>query len=79
METTLEDIETAAGKLSAEERIELASRLLSSSLPPADEKLDQYWIDAARRRLSEVKAGKVHLIDGDKVLAKGRAIMNDEF
>jgi putative addiction module component (TIGR02574 family) len=67
-------------QLSDEERGKLAARLLQSLDPDADELSPEPWDDAwsveLDRRVREVRAGTVELIDGDETLAELDAIAN---
>ena len=55
--------------LPVEERAFIADSLLKSLNRP-DPEIDKNWIEVARRRLEEIRTGKVKSIPGDGVFAK---------
>ena len=55
--------------LPVEERAFIADSLLKSLNRP-DPEIDKKWIEVARRRLEEIRTGKVKSIPGDEVFAK---------
>ena len=55
--------------LPVEERAFIADSLLKSLNRP-DPDIDKKWIEVARRRLEEIRTGKVKSIPGDEVFAK---------
>lgn len=57
--------------LPVEERAFIADSLLKSLNMP-DEAIDKKWIEVAKRRLHELKSGKVQGIPGEEVFAKVR-------
>ena len=57
--------------LPVEERAVIADSLLKSLNPP-DPAIDQKWIAVAKRRLQEIRAGKVQPVAGEKVFARVR-------
>jgi putative addiction module component (TIGR02574 family) len=71
MPATLEEIQTEAMKLSAEERAELADRLWASLEPQAD--IDAAWDAEIERRLRQLEAGEVETIPHETVIAELRA------
>lgn len=54
--------------LPVEERAIIADSLLKSLNPP-DQDIDTKWIGVAKRRLQEIRTGKVKPIPGDEVFA----------
>lgn len=67
-------------KLPAEERGELASRLLRSLEPddgdePDAQEWDASWSTELDRRILEIRDGSVELVDGDDALAELREIV----
>ena len=69
---TVEQITSEVLALPDEARARLADRLVES-LDPADESyLHKVWADEARRRLDEVRSGRVKTIPGDEALAQVR-------
>lgn len=55
--------------LPVEERAVIADSLLKSLNPP-DHDIDKKWIATAKRRLQEIRTGKVKPIPGDEVFAE---------
>lgn len=55
--------------LPVEERALIADSLLRSLNKP-DESIDAKWTETARRRLEELRSGKVKPVPGEKVFAK---------
>jgi len=58
-----------AESLPVEERAIIIDCLLRTLNTPSPE-IDTIWIDTARRRLSELRSGKVKAIPGDEVFAR---------
>ncbi|MEM8964392.1 MAG: addiction module protein [Acidobacteriota bacterium] len=58
--------------LSDEDRAALASVLLRSLSPAAQEDIDRLWDEEAERRVGEIERGEVELLDGEQVLAELR-------
>ena len=56
--------------LPADQRIDLADRILESLNAPTDPEIDALWAVEAERRVKEIKDGQVELIPGDKVFAR---------
>jgi putative addiction module component (TIGR02574 family) len=76
--TRAEELLVAALELPEEERAEIADRLLDS-LPDkewlwedADPKWRAAWEAEIRRRIDDVRSGKVQLVDGEEVFRKLR-------
>lgn len=68
MLSTKELIEEAIS-LPVEERAIVVDSLLRSLNPP-NEEIDRKWAEVAKRRLSELRSGKVKAIPGDEVFTK---------
>ena len=65
------DIIHDAESLPVEERTIVVDSLLRSLNPP-DEEIDQKWADVAKRRLQELRSGKIKPVAGEDVFAKIR-------
>jgi len=64
-----EDIIQEAASLPVEERIIVVDSLLRTlNVPNPD--IDQEWVGIARRRLVELRSGRVNPVPGDKVFAR---------
>lgn len=63
------DIIREAESLPVEERVLVVDSLLRSLNAPEPER-DLKWAEIARRRLEELRAGRVQAIPGDEVFAK---------
>jgi putative addiction module component (TIGR02574 family) len=74
MSDTLEVLTKAALKLSADERAELAERLIASVEPP--EPLHPAWEAEIARRIAALDAGRTKTIPGDQVFAELRATLD---
>ena len=70
MPSTAEIIREAE-TLPVEERTLVVDSLLRSLNPPSPE-IDRQWADAARRRLEELRSGRVTPVPGEEVFAKIR-------
>jgi len=70
---TTADLRDAALSLSFEERAHLARELLESLDGNADPDVDEAWGRAIERRVREIRAGSVELVDGDEVHGAIRA------
>ena len=55
--------------LPVEERALIADTLLRTLNQPESE-VDQKWLPVARRRLNEIRSGKVKPVEGDEVFQK---------
>lgn len=67
----LETIAIEALKLSPEDRVELADRLLASVF--ADKHVEQAWADEIERRVQHIESGRAELISATDVIARIRA------
>jgi putative addiction module component (TIGR02574 family) len=65
MEWTAEDVESAALRLSREERAHLAGRLVVSL--NEDATVEQAWTEEIRRRVDELRSGAIQTIPGGQV------------
>ena len=68
MPSTVEIIRDAES-LPVEERALIVDTLLRTLNPP-DPEIDRKWAAVARRRLDELRSGKVQPVPGDEVFAK---------
>ncbi len=70
---SIDELTSAALKLSAAARARLAEELLASldALPTA--KVEQFWLEEASRREAELDSGAARLQPADEVLARARA------
>ncbi|MDD5557128.1 MAG: addiction module protein [bacterium] len=57
-----------AASLPVEERALVVDSLLRTLNPP-DAGTDNAWLDTAKRRLAELRAGRVQAVPGDQVFA----------
>lgn len=73
MTASLETVEEAALRLSAEDRAELIERLIDTVLPPPP--LHPAWEAEIARRVAEMDAGLVEGIPAEEVFAQMRAII----
>ncbi len=73
---TLEKVRSEALSLSESERAELAHSLVASLDGPADPDVEQAWDVEIQRRLSEVDAGTVQLIDREEFRRRMRERMS---
>ena len=69
---SLDEIEAAAARLSADEREELIQRLIELD-NPADPEVEAAWDDEIARRLEEVRSGKVQCIPYEEVMDEMQA------
>ncbi|MFH0795361.1 MAG: addiction module protein [bacterium] len=65
------DIIREASALPAEERALVIDSLLRTLTPP-DPEVERAWAAVARRRLEELRSGRVKPVPGDQVFAKIR-------
>ena len=64
--------------LPVEERADLASTLIDSLDAIIDENVEAAWQDEIRRRIEDVRSGKVSSIPWDDVREKARIILHDQ-
>lgn len=67
----MKEIIQEAASLPVEERAIVVDSLLKTLNPP-DAEIDAEWMKVAKRRLAELKSGKVIPVSGDQVFAKIR-------
>lgn len=70
MATSIQDVKAAALDLSAEDRAELAQRLLSSL--DRDPEVEAAWNEEIRRRIADLEAGRMTTIPAEEVFAEAR-------
>jgi putative addiction module component (TIGR02574 family) len=71
MSTRVQAVEAEAMKLSAEERAQLADRLLASlSEDPATE---EAWAVEVERRIAEIESGRAQVIPAADAISRARA------
>jgi hypothetical protein len=71
--TQLEDIRSAALNLPEDDRVKLASDLLSSLLGSMNADIAAAWDIEICRRIQEVELGKAELYDADEVIKRVRS------
>jgi putative addiction module component (TIGR02574 family) len=73
MSSQLEIVEAEALKLSAEERVRLADRLLASL--SEDSEVEEAWAIEVERRVAEIERGRVRLIPAQEAISQARAAL----
>jgi putative addiction module component (TIGR02574 family) len=73
MSSQLETLEAAAMKLTAEERAQLADRLIASLFEDAG--IEDAWESEVERRIEEIEAGRSKLIPASEAIARARAAL----
>ena len=73
MSSQLETIEIEAMKLTAEERAQLADRLIASLFEDAE--IEDAWEVEVERRVAEIEAGRSNLIPASEAIARARAAL----
>lgn len=76
MAITVEQLAEEALSLPSEARALLADRLVESLDPAEDGYVRQLWMKEVRRRIAEVRGGRVEMIAGDEVFAQVRAAIS---
>jgi putative addiction module component (TIGR02574 family) len=71
MSTQLEIVEAQALRLTAEERAQLADRLISSLFEDHD--IENAWADEVERRIEEIESGSAKLVPAAEAIARARA------
>lgn len=71
MPTPVHDLEAQVLDLPPEDRARLLERLIASFEPKS--KAQEAWMQLARRREEEVRAGQVSMVPGHEALARVRA------
>jgi putative addiction module component (TIGR02574 family) len=69
MTRAIEELYEQASRLPAEDRAELAGKLLESIEEPADEGVEEAWAAEIERRMSDYRAGRVKTIPWAEVRA----------
>jgi putative addiction module component (TIGR02574 family) len=67
----VEEIIKEAESLPVEKRAIIVDSLLRTLNPP-NSKIDRKWVELAKRRLTELRSGRVKPVPGDMVFAKIR-------
>jgi hypothetical protein len=68
---SVKEIVEQAETLPIEDRLLVVDSLLRTLNPP-DAEVDRKWTEAAKRRLAELRSGKVAPLPGAEVLARAR-------
>ena len=71
MSSQLEAVEAQALKLTAEERAELADRLIASLFE--DSEIEEAWAVEVERRIAEIESGRAQTIPAAEAIARARA------
>lgn len=71
MPTPVHDLEAEVLSLPPEDRARLLERLIASFEPQSP--AQRAWLEVARQRQADVKAGKVEMVPGDDALRRVRA------
>lgn len=71
MPTPVHDLEAEVLSLPPEDRARLLERLIASFEPKSS--AQRAWLELARQRQADVKAGKVAMVPGGEALARVRA------
>jgi len=71
MSNQLEIVEAQALKLTAEERAQLADRLITSLCE--DNEIENAWAAEVERRIEEIESGRAKLIPAADSIARARA------
>jgi putative addiction module component (TIGR02574 family) len=71
MASELEAIEAQALKLTAEERVRLADRLIASLFE--DKEIEEAWSVEVERRVKEIESGRAKLVPAAEAIARARA------
>ena len=69
MPMRVEDLTDEALALPSEARALLADRLVESLDPAEDGHIHRLWVEEARRRLDELRSGRVKSIPGEEAMA----------
>jgi putative addiction module component (TIGR02574 family) len=73
MSSQLESVESEAMKLTAEERAQLADRLIASLFEDAE--IEDAWDVEVERRIAEIEAGRSKLIPASEAITRARAAL----
>jgi putative addiction module component (TIGR02574 family) len=77
MSLSVEQLTEQAMKLPAEERAQLADRLVASLDAAELSGIDKLWAGEARRRLNEILQGRVDTVPGEEILARARRLAEE--
>lgn len=72
----MEQLTVEAASLPAKDRATLAERLVEGLVDRPDPAVERAWAVEARRRLEELRSGKVKLIPGEEVSARVRRLVS---
>ena len=73
MSSQLEAVEAQALKLAAEERAQLADRLIASLFE--DHEVEEAWAAEVERRIAEIESGRSKMIPAAEAIARARATL----
>jgi len=73
MSSQFEAVEAQALKLAAEERAQLADRLIASLF--GDHEVEEAWAVEVERRVAEIESGRSKMIPAAEVIARARAAL----
>jgi putative addiction module component (TIGR02574 family) len=73
MSAQFDRLKTEALKLSAEERAELADRLLASLFE--NEEIEEEWAVEVKRRIAEIESGRAKLVPAAEAIARAHAAL----
>ena len=73
MATRLKIVEAQALELTAEERAQLADRLIASLFD--DREIEEAWASEVERRIEAVEAGRAQLVPASEAIARARAAL----
>ena len=68
MSSQFEIVEAQALKLTAEERVQLADRLIASLFE--DHEVEEAWAAEVERRIEEIESGRVRLVPAAEAIAR---------
>ena len=71
MSSQLETIEAQALQLSAEERVQLADRLIASLFTGTE--VEDAWAVEVERRFEDLECGRTHLVPASEAIARARS------
>jgi putative addiction module component (TIGR02574 family) len=73
MTTAIEDVLAMTKDMALPERAQLAELLLVSLDEPSETEAESLWVEEARRRLADYRAGKSQASDADEVFRRAIA------
>ena len=73
MARAIADIERDVAELSAAERVKLLRSLIADLDAPAEDNVEDAWVQEAQRRFAEIDAGTAETIPGQQVLDEARS------